>query len=85
MDENEGPKFPQTVPHRVIAERERLDEGELRGALAPFTLTEPLAPSHESAGGKYVSYSFSALVASREEFYELDTRLRKTPGVRMVL
>ena len=77
--------FPLTAHFRVIAEKDRLEKDQLELAVEPYTLTEPLAPANASRTGRYVSYAFSAVVASREELNGIDARLREVPGVRMVL
>ncbi len=82
---NQELAFPLTAHFRVIAERDRLEKDQLELAVQPFTLSEPLAPANTSKGGRYISYAFSAVVASRDELNRIDARLREVPGVRMVL
>lgn len=78
-------KFPLVIHHRVIIVKDRMDEDQLKLALAPFKIVEALAPTMSSSSNHYISYGFAALVGSREEFYRLDATLRQVPGVRMVL
>ena len=68
--------FPLTAHFRVIAEKEHLEKDRLELAVQPFTLVEALAAANVSAKGRYVSFAFSALVASHEELREIDSRLR---------
>ena len=46
---------------------------------------EPVAESHASAGGKYVSYSLSVRLKDREEMAWLDAAVAGVPGLKMCL
>ena len=87
MTESEEPTlvFPLTAHFRIIAEAALLASPALEDAVAACACTAPLAPANASRSGRYVSYAFSATVASRAELQAIDARLRAVPGVRMVL
>ena len=77
--------FPLTAHFRVIAEKDILEKDQLELAVGAFTLAAPLEQANVSSKGRYVSYAFSAIAASRDELTLIDASLRKIPGVRMVL
>lgn len=77
--------YPAEFHFRIIVEVESCVEQRLAMAVTNFRVTAPLAASRHSAGGRYLAYGLSVLVASREEQQALVDAVKGVPGVRMVL
>jgi putative lipoic acid-binding regulatory protein len=83
----QGPEqiYPSEFPFRIIAEAAAGAEAALRGALAEYCVTEPLAASQASSAGRYQAYSVTVQLRSRDEHQAFDAALKQVPGVRLVL
>jgi len=77
--------FPQECHFRVIAENLDNMHFVIETVLLELGIQAPLEKANTSGRGRYVSFSFSATVASREEMNRIDAELRAIEGVRMVL
>lgn len=77
--------YPSEFHFRIITDAQVIDTAVLGSAVAGYKITAPLASSHRSSGGRYLSYSLSVLIESRDELTELDASIKQVPGVRMVL
>jgi putative lipoic acid-binding regulatory protein len=77
--------FPVTVHFKVIGEVSENLRTHLEIALWELNITERLTPGRVSAGGKYMTFDLSMMVADRERLRAIDTRLRAVEGVRMLL
>ena len=78
-------KFPVVAHHRFIVDAARRDDAATKSAFAGFELVEPVAESHASSGGKYVSYSLSVRLRDRDEMSRFDVALATVPGLKMCL
>jgi putative lipoic acid-binding regulatory protein len=77
--------YPAEMHFRVITEPAVLSLPELEAVLSRYKVTQELEPSHQSEFKRYLAYSVSIAVQSREQMAEIDAALRAVPGVRMVL
>jgi putative lipoic acid-binding regulatory protein len=77
--------YPAVFHFRVVVEPGALALDELAVVLAGRKVTEPLAASRASAGGRYLAYSVSVEIQSREELDAFDAAVKQVSGVRMVL
>ena len=78
-------KFPVVAHHRLIVDAARRDEAATKAAFAGFELTEPVAESRASSGGKYVSYALSVHLHDRGEMARFDAAIANVPGLKMCL
>lgn len=85
MEFSEELQFPLDCQFRVIAENKKGMFFVIETVLLENGVTAPLQVQHESAGGKYLSFSVDTRVESREMMNRIDTALRSIEGVKMVL
>ena len=78
-------KFPVVAHHRLIVDAAKRDDAATKAAFAGFDLVEPVAESHASSGGKYVSFAASVRLTSREEMARFDAAIARVPGLKMCL
>ncbi len=78
-------KFPLDCQFRIIAENRRGMFFVIETVLLENGVTAPLQTQHESAGGKYLSFSVDVRVETLEIMNRIDAALRSIEGVRMVL
>jgi len=78
-------KFPLDCQFRVIAENRKGMYFVIETVLIQSGVIAPLQREHESAGGKYMSYSVDVRVDSLEQMNRIDAALRSIEGVKMVL
>ena len=78
-------EFPQECQFRIIAEDLDNMHFVIETVLMELGVTAPLRRANTSAGGKYVSYSVTTIVDSRDAMNRIDHELRQVAGVRMVL
>lgn len=77
--------YPSEFHFRIIVEAKTADETVLSSAIARYRVTAPLSASRQSSAGRYLAYSLSVRVESRDELNALDAAIKSVPGVRMVL
>ncbi len=78
--------YPAEFHFRIIVEAQVSSDEALRGAIAAYRVTTPLAPSRVSSGAdRYKSYSVSIELRSRSEMVAFDEGVRRVPGVRMII
>jgi putative lipoic acid-binding regulatory protein len=85
FDKTQVPEYPATFHFRIITEPPTFVEAEVVALLASFKVVMPLTPSRCSSAGRYLAYSISVEMRSREEMESFDAALKKVRGVRMVL
>ena len=78
-------KFPLDCQFRVIAENRKGMYFVIETVLMQNGVVAPLQREHESAGGKYLSFSVDVRVESLEMMNKIDAALRSIEGVKMVL
>lgn len=83
--DSEELKFPLDCQFRVIAENRKGIYFVIETVLMQNGVMAPLQPEHESAGGKYLSFSVDVRVESLEQMNRIDAALRSIEGVKMVL
>ncbi len=87
MNDSKTPEleFPLECHFRVIAEDREHMHFVIETVLMELGISDPLEKANASSAGKYVSFGFSTVVASREALSLIDQELRAIEGVRMVL
>ena len=85
MGETPELKFPVVAHQRLIVCAAQRDDAATRAAFADFDLTEPVAESRTSSGGKYVAYALSVRLKDRDEMARLDRAIASVPGLKMCL
>ena len=78
-------KFPVVAHQRLIVEAARRDDAKTTAAFADFDLVEPVAESHASSGGRYVSFSVSVRLKDRAEMARFDAAVASVPGLKVCL
>ena len=78
-------KFPVTCHFRVIAENQEPMLMVIETVLWELGINNPVVQANTSAKGKYVSFSVSVVVNSKERMEQIDRELRNIQGVKMVL
>lgn len=78
-------EYPVDAHIKVIAVSDPNMPVRLETALIELGLEAPLERSKESKGGKYVSFTISTKVESKEQMNQIDTKLASVEGVKMVL
>ena len=78
-------QFPLDCQFRVIAENRKGMYFVIETVLIQNGVTAPLQREHESAGGKYISYSVDVHVDSLKRMNSIDAALRSIEGVKMVM
>lgn len=78
-------KFPVVAHQRLIVDATKRDDAATKAAFADFDLTESVAESRTSSGGKYVSYAVSVRLADRDEMARFDAAVARVPGLKMCL
>jgi len=81
----ENLEFPVLVHFKIIGEVSENIRTHLEIALWELGINEELAPGRVSAAGKYMTFNLSMTVFDRESLRNIDARLRKVEGVKMVL
>ena len=83
--DSEELQFPLNCHFRVIAENRKGMYFVIETVLMQNGVTAPLQNEHESAGGKYMSYSVDVRVESLERMNSIDAALRSIEGVKIVM
>lgn len=78
-------KYPVVAHHRLIVNAEAKNEAETRAVFKDFKLVEPVKEVNASYSGKYVSFSLSVKLESKEETAKLDAAIARVPGLKMCL
>ncbi|MBP9865570.1 MAG: DUF493 domain-containing protein [Candidatus Omnitrophica bacterium] len=78
-------QFPLDCQFRVIAENRKNMYFVIETVLIQHGVAAPLQREHESAGGKYLSFSVDVRVESLEQMNRIDAALRSIEGVKMVM
>jgi len=78
-------KFPVICHFKIIADNIPGVRTMLEKKLQDLGVINPLSEGTHSSGNKYVTYNIEVKVASKEYMYQLDTSIRTTKHVRMVL
>lgn len=78
-------KYPVVAHHRLIVNAEAKNEAETRAVFKDFKLVEPIKEVNASSSGKYVSFSLSVKLESKEETAKLDEAIARVPGLKMCL
>ena len=77
--------YPAEFHFRIIVDAQMEGECLLGPAVAGFKVTAPLTTSRQSATGRYLAYSLSVRIESREELNTFEAAIKRVPGVRMLL
>lgn len=84
-----GPEavYPSEFHFRIIVDAQQADACAplLEEAAASYRVTAPLAVSRHSSAGRYLAYSLSVRLESRDELEALDAAIKRVPGVRLLL
>lgn len=83
--ELENLEFPVLVHFKIIGEVSENLRTHIEIALWELGINEALAPGRVSAAGKYMTFNLSMTVFDRDSLRNIDARLRKIEGVKMVL
>lgn len=78
-------RFPVVAHQRLIVIAAERDFAATQALFAAFDLVEPLAEVRASSGGKYVSFALSVRLKDHDEMNRFDERLKRVPGLKMVL
>lgn len=78
-------KYPVVAHHRLIVNAEVKNEAEIKALFDSFKLTEPIKEVNASSSGKYVSFSLSVKLDSKDETAKLDEAIAHVPGLKMCL
>lgn len=78
-------EYPVVAHHRLIVNAEAKDEAVTKALFEGFKLVEPIKEVNASASGKYVSFSLSVKLESKEETVKLDAAIARVPGLKMCL
>ncbi len=87
MDKSEKVElqFPVECHFRVVAENQPNMGFVIETVLMELGVTAPLETANTSANAKYVSFSVTTIVDSREMMNRIDAELRQIVGVKMVM
>ena len=77
--------YPAEFHFRIIVEKCVAVFSLLEAAVGGHKVTSPLSACRVSSNGRYRSFSLSVMICDRDELTALDAKLKKVPGVRMVL
>lgn len=84
-----GPEavYPSEFHFRIIVDAQQADacSRSVREAASAYRVTSPLAVSRHSSAGRYLAFSLSVRLESREEMEALDAAIKRVPGVRLLL
>lgn len=78
-------EFPVVAHHRLIVNAASKNEAETAALFEGFKLTEPVKEVNASSSGKYISFSLSVKLDSKEEMAALDSAIARVPGLKMCL
>lgn len=78
-------EFPVVAHHRLIVNAASKNEAATAALFEGFKLTEPVKEVNASSSGKYVSFSISVKLDSKEEMSDLDAAISHVPGLKMCL
>lgn len=78
-------EYPVQAHIKVIAVSDPNMSVRLETALIELGIEAPLEKSKESKGGKYVSFTISTKVNSKDQMNKIDKKLASVEGVKMVL
>lgn len=85
MNNTQEIEFPVVAHHRLIVNAEAKNLAETAALFESFNLTEPIKEVNASSSGKYVSFSLSVKLESKEETAKLDAAIARVPGLKMCL
>lgn len=85
MNDTPEIEFPVVAHHRLIVNAASKDAAHTAALFAGFELVQPVMEVNASASGKYVSFSLSVKLNSKEEMSELDAVIARVPGLKMCL
>ena len=84
-DENVELQFPVECHFRVLAENQPNMAFVIETVLMELGVQAPLQQGNVSANGKYISFTFTTVVESRDAMNRIDSELRSILGVKMVM